>query len=145
VSNRNAARILREHGATACTDVTGFGLIGHLVEMTKASGTDATLDPGAVTLIDGAAALVREGIFSSLQPQNLRLRRAVREADRAAKHAAWPLLFDPQTAGGLLASVPAEQAAACLAALQAAGYAHAVDIGTVTAGDGSGEPITLLR
>lgn len=145
VSSRRAARLLREHGAGACTDVTGFGLIGHLLEMTRASGVDATLDPDAVPLLDGAAELVRAGIFSSLQPQNLRLRRAVREADRAARHPAWPLLFDPQTAGGLLAGVPSAQAEACIAALRASGYPLAARIGSITPRCESGAPIALQR
>jgi selenide, water dikinase len=143
VSNRGAAQILRAHGAGACTDVTGFGLIGHLVEMVRASDVDVTLDAGAVPLIEGAAEVVRAGIFSSLQPQNLRLRRAVREADKATKHAAWPLLFDPQTAGGLLAGVPPERVDACLAALRDAGYSRAAVIGRVAPRSDAAEPITL--
>jgi selenium donor protein len=59
VSNRDAARRLREHGAAACTDLTGFGLLGHLVEMTRPSGVDAELDLNALPLLDGAAECAR--------------------------------------------------------------------------------------
>jgi selenide,water dikinase len=130
-SNSAAARILRDHRASAATDITGFGLLGHLVEMVRASNVDATLALQSVPLLDGLAETVAAGIFSSLQPQNVRLRRAIRNLDEAAAHPLYPVLFDPQTAGGLLASVPAERAQACLAALQAAGYASAAIVGIV--------------
>src|SRR5215469_17712376 len=76
-----ASACLRRFGATSCTDVTGFGLIGHLVEMTKPSGVDVELDLAAIPLLEGARETVELGIFSSLQPQNLRLRRAVQDPD----------------------------------------------------------------
>ena len=131
VSNQSAASCLHRHGATACTDVTGFGLLGHLVEMTRASDADVQLDLQAVPLLDGAEQTVAAGILSSLQPQNVRLRRAVRNADTLTTHARYPLLFDPQTAGGLLASVPVDAASACLDELHQLGYAHAAIIGRV--------------
>jgi selenide,water dikinase len=131
VSNQAAAACLHRRGATACTDVTGFGLLGHLVEMTRASDADVQLDLQAVPLLDGAEQTVAAGILSSLQPQNVRLRRAVRNADTLTAHARYPLLFDPQTAGGLLASVPVDVAAACLDELHQLGYAHAAIIGRV--------------
>ncbi|MDP4623265.1 MAG: selenide, water dikinase SelD, partial [Hydrogenophaga sp.] len=121
-SNQAAAQVLRSHGATACTDLTGFGLLGHLVEMTRPSGVDAELSLGALPLLDGALDCVRAGIVSSLQASNGRLRSAVRNADAFAGDARVDLLFDPQTAGGLLASVPAAQAQACVQALVAQGY-----------------------
>jgi selenide, water dikinase len=130
-SNREAAAIFARHGARAATDVTGFGLIGHLIEMARASQVDVTLAIDRVPVLDGARATIAMGIFSSLQPQNVRLRRAIRDLDKAAAHPDYPLLFDPQTAGGLLASVPAGQAAACLAELDRAGYLEAAVIGFV--------------
>jgi selenide,water dikinase len=72
VTARAAADCFVGFGATACTDVTGFGLIGHLAEMTKSAGVDAQIDLASVPLLDGALETVRAGIFSSLQPQNLR-------------------------------------------------------------------------
>jgi len=130
-SSRVAAAILARHGARAATDVTGFGLIGHLVEMTRASQVDVTLALDRVPVLDGARATIAMGIFSSLQPQNVRLRRAIHDPDRAAAHPDYPLLFDPQTAGGLLASVPAARAESCVAELRGAGYRHAAVIGFV--------------
>jgi selenide, water dikinase len=142
-ANAKAADILRRHHAHAATDVTGFGLIGHLVEMVRASGVDVTLAPDRVVLLPGARESVALGIFSSLQPQNVRLRRAIREPDMAARHPLYPLLFDPQTAGGLLASVPIGEAEGCVAELRQAGYAAASVIGLVTARSGALEPIVL--
>ena len=113
-SNRAGAECLRRHAASACTDVTGFGLLGHLLEMVKASRVDAELDLGAVPLLAGAQTCIANGIASSLAPQNLRLRRAVRDHDQVAGDPRYPLLFDPQTAGGLLASVSADRAEACV-------------------------------
>jgi selenide,water dikinase len=142
-SNLEAARCLQQFGATACTDLTGFGLIGHLVEMTRASGVDAVIERESLPLLDGALETVKAGILSSLQPQNLRLRRAIRDIDAAARHPAYPLLFDPQTAGGLLAGVPAEQAGDCIKALQARGYRDAVIIGRIEPQSDEIEPIRL--
>ena len=144
VSNQAAATCLHRHGATACTDVTGFGLLGHLVEMTRASNTDVHLDLEAVPLLDGAGQTVAAGILSSLQPQNVRLRRAVRDPESLSEHARYPLLFDPQTSGGLLASVPAESATSCLDELHAFGYPQAVIIGRVERRATEAAPVQLI-
>src|SRR5262249_62398481 len=79
----------------------------------------------------------------SLQPQNVRLRRAIAELETVAKHPLYPLLFDPQTSGGLLAAVPLGKAEPCVAALRAEGYAAADVIGFVTERSAGLEPITL--
>jgi selenide, water dikinase len=144
VSNRAALPVLLAHGATACTDLTGFGLLGHLVEMTRPSGVDAELDLDALPLLDGAAETVAAGILSSLQAANVRLRRALKNQEAALKHPNYPLIFDPQTAGGMLASVPADRVEACLAALRATGYPQAVRIGSVLPPGEELEPIRLL-
>ena len=141
-SNRTSALCLRRHGASACTDVTGFGLLGHLVEMVKAtrdeSGDEdvmATLDLSRLPLLPGVEHCIRGGIFSSLQPANLRLKHGVaNEAEALADpaHATrYPVVFDPQTAGGLLASVPAASAQRCIEALRKIGFASAAVIGEV--------------
>ena len=143
VSNQLGAQCLREFGATACTDLTGFGLLGHLVEMTRPSGVDAEIDLGALPLLDGAQECVAAGIVSSLQSANVRLRRALRNQEAMVKHPRYPLIFDPQTAGGLLASVPAERAGACIVALRALGYSHTAAMGRILAQGDALEPITL--
>ena len=143
-SNREAARCLFGHGATACTDITGFGLLGHLVEMTRPSEVDVEIDLEALPVLEGALETMRLGVFSSLQPANVRLRRAIRDLDRASAHELYPLVFDPQTAGGLLASVPGDKADACLGALKGLGYGRAAIIGTVRPESNHLEPVTLI-
>ena len=132
-SNQTAAQTLRTFGATACTDLTGFGLIGHTVEMARPSGVQVVLDAAALPLLDGALECVQQGLLSSLHSANARQRHVVQNAPQAMAHPRWPLLVDPQTAGGLLASVPASTADDCLRALRAQGYPEAGAIGRVRA------------
>jgi len=129
-----AACCLLNHRATACTDVTGFGLLGHLLEMLRASGMDAVLDPGEIPVLEGALALLGRGITSSLHADNIAALAALGPA--AEMHQLAPLLIDPQTAGGLLAGVPVDYATACLAQLRARGYRAAL-IGRVSRLSGS--------
>jgi selenide, water dikinase len=143
-SSRRAAEILREHGAHAATDVTGFGLLGHLIEMIKASDVDVTLAIEHIPLLEGARETIGMGIFSSLAPQNVRLRRAIRDFETAARHPLYPILFDPQTAGGLLAAVSLGRAGSCVDALRGAGYAQASAIGIVSERSAAIEPVTLV-
>jgi selenide,water dikinase len=105
----DAARALVAAGAHACTDVTGFGLAGHLAEMIRASGNVAVdLHLDALPVLPGSVELFARGFASSLQPENLRARHLIDGMDRVSSHAKLPLLFDPQTAGGLLAALPSE-------------------------------------
>ncbi len=152
VSNREAAALAREHGAHAVTDVTGFGLAGHLLEMARASpGTQLKLDLDAVPLLDGALDLVAAGVLSSLQPDNLRLGHAVQLARRGnAQHAdkgmhalraaqqrdaRFALAFDPQTSGGLLVALPEHSAMLFLRALRDHGMRHAALVARVVQAD----------
>jgi selenide, water dikinase len=130
-SNQQAANVLRTYGASAATDVTGFGLAGHLIEILTPSGATAELDLNAVPILAGAQDTCAAGILSSLHPKNQRVKGEIEVGPRAAAHPNVPLLYDPQTAGGLLASVPAIQASDCIDDLRAAGYMDAAVIGTV--------------
>lgn len=143
-SNQTAADCLRKYEASACTDLTGFGLIGHLVEMTRASKVDARLVLDEIPVLDGAYETVRAGILSSLQPQNVRLKRAIDNIEESAAHPNYPLLFDPQTAGGLLAGVPAENVNACIAELKENNYLQACVIGEITPISDNESPIKLI-
>lgn len=127
------AEILVKHGATSCTDVTGFGLLGHLVEMCKGSNLAAVLDLDTLPILDGAEECLKLGITSSLQPANVRLSRAVANQDDVSSNPRYPLIYDPQTAGGLLAAVPAENAEACIEALKQGGYPATCVIGSTYA------------
>lgn len=142
-SNRLAAECLFKHGATACTDITGFGLLGHMVEMIKPSGVDVEVDLNALPIMDGALETVRMGILSTLQPANVRLRRAIKNIDEAAKSELYPLVFDPQTSGGLLASLPAKNTNLCISQLKDQGYSKSVVIGKVKQASHELEPVTL--
>ena len=143
VSSKAAAEVLRDHGAEAMTDVTGFGVAGHLGEMLAASGVGAALRLGQVALLEGAQEITRDGIVSSLYDSNLVWQEQI-EADGALKQtAAYQLLFDPQTAGGLLAGVPLERAPAALEALQLAGYPAAAVIGETLPVGPSGWRLTV--
>jgi selenide,water dikinase len=144
LSNRLAAECLFQHGATACTDVTGFGLLGHLIEMIRPSGVDVEINMSALPIMDGALETVRMGILSTLQPANVRLRRALRNQEQAVKSELYPLIFDPQTSGGLLASVPIESAESCITQLIEYGYPASRIIGRVTEQSGDIEPVTLV-
>jgi selenide,water dikinase len=144
-SNRRAAECLYAHGATACTDITGFGLLGHLVEMIKPSAVDVEIDLASLPLIDGALETVAMGILSSLQPANLRLRRAIANMEEVVTSPLYPLVFDPQTSGGLLASLPAQSTDACLQQLVKLGYRKAAVVGRVKAQGKQLEPVRLIR
>jgi selenide,water dikinase len=138
-SNRTAADCFSRHQATACTDVTGFGLLGHLLEMLRASpGVSAELFLPALPLLDGVQETFRAGIFSSLQGENSRSRNAIMNLDKAARAERFPVLFDPQTSGGLLAGVPARAARLCIDELHRDGCGDAAIIGAVVEGN-SGE------
>ncbi len=98
----------------------------------------------ALPLLDGALETVSAGILSSLQPQNVRLRRAITNAEDWSSHPSYALLFDPQTAGGLLASIPEEKADACLDGLRAQGYQSVVLVGRVKQRGTEDAAITLI-
>lgn len=145
LSNRQAAECLYQHGATACTDITGFGLLGHMVEMIRPSSVDVEIELQALPLIEGALQTVEMGLLSSLQPANVRLRRAIANQQAAASSPLYPLVFDPQTSGGLLASLPADKADECLQILYQSGYTQAAIVGRVKPEGEALEPVTLLN
>jgi selenide, water dikinase len=144
-SNGAAARAMRPFGPTAATDVTGFGLAGHLLEMLRAAGVTAELDLSRIPLYPMVAALARAGIASSLLPENSRLATSI-AGPVAPDSAVQAILFDPQTAGGLLIGVPEAQSTACLDAIRAAGVDDAAIVGRVVGVyDGVGPQLRLAH
>jgi selenide, water dikinase len=133
--------LLARHGCRACTDVTGFGLLGHLGEMIAASpAVRVALDWAAVPALPGALELLAAGVASSLAPANattLALLDGAVQLEGPGPHgpeaAHRALLIDPQTCGPLLAALPASHAAAALQELRAAGFGAAALIGRVLA------------
>jgi len=132
-SNGPAARAMIARRPSAATDVTGFGLAGHLGEMLRASKCSAVLDLAALPALPGAVGLLARGVRSTAHPENARARRAMLVEPEAGTRPALDLLFDPQTSGGLLLGISPDRSAAMLAALREAGDAHAAIIGVVTA------------
>ncbi|MBF2759872.1 MAG: selenide, water dikinase SelD [Ectothiorhodospiraceae bacterium AqS1] len=128
-SNHRAMRVLCEYGASACTDISGFGLLGHLTEMVRASRVGVEVEIAALPVLEGALDCFAAGISSTLHAQNIEGAMASCDIDEGFDDPLLPLLFDPQTAGGLLASIPEAQAEACVEALRKAGYEDAAIIG----------------
>ena len=135
-SNRSAAKIIRSHEASACTDVTGFGFAGHLFEMLggESSELGAQVHLNQVPELLGAKSVLERGITSSLQSANATALAAFEIAPELAGSAGVALLADPQTAGGLLAAIPAEHASRCVESLRHAGYTQAAAVGKLTDG-----------
>lgn len=131
-SNGAAAQVLKPH-ARAMTDVTGFGLAGHLLAMLEASGAGAQLFLDAIRALDGAERLIGSGIVSSIHAENAKAAAMIDARPGVLAGPRAQLLFDPQTAGGLLAGVAEADAGAVLEALREAGYEAAI-VGCVVEG-----------
>jgi selenide,water dikinase len=128
--------LLRHHGCRACTDITGFGLLGHLGEMLAASPASVAvqLDDEALPALSGALQLLEAGQASTLAPSNaaaLTLLEGRVQFSRGRDPARLGLLIDPQTCGPLLAALPAEAADAAVRSLRDAGFTAAAVVGRV--------------
>lgn len=141
--NLAAARVACEAGASAATDVTGFGLAGHLGEMLRASGVSAVLDVAALPALPGALELLARGLRSTSHAANERAGRGLAMTPEALAHPRLPLLFDPQTSGGLVFGLSPERAALALERLRAAGDDAATIIGSVAPARSDGSPIEV--
>ena len=137
--NYQASKVIYQSGAHACTDVTGFGLIGHLLEMMKDSDLSAYLEFHKIPVFEGVDEILQKGINSSLYPQNKAFLEMVDFHKQLPIHR---LLVDPQTSGGLLAAIPSDQADDCVKNLMAMGYEDAAIIGEVKERTGQ-YPVTL--
>ena len=137
LSNRDAAELGRQYGALAVTDVTGFGLLGHLLEMRADGDYQAVLMRNKIPLLEGAGDLLAAGIRSTLHPGN-RESLPIEMQDLAERE---PVLCDPQTSGGLLLVMPGDKALPLVAALAERGHQPAV-IGELRHAPG-GAPVTL--
>jgi selenide,water dikinase len=134
--NRIGADLAEIEAVHALTDVTGFGLLGHALEMARGSGLGIQIDGGRVPLLPGVEALVRDGVRTGASTRNWA--SYGEGVDLPADLSDWrrDLLTDPQTSGGLLVSVAADQAEAVLAQVRAAGFEAAEIVGRVVEGAG---------
>ncbi len=130
--NKTAAEVLRRFEVHACTDVTGFGLLGHVREMAVASSTDVAIDHRSVPIIAGANRLVGAGSVPGGSRNNRDFVEPHVEWDNAVSEVWRVLLCDAQTSGGLLASIPARQGDEAVRALHGAGVASAAVVGRFT-------------
>ncbi len=138
--NRDAAHAMTSVGVNGCVDVTGFGLLGHLRGMTRASGVSATVELGAIPFIPGAQALAEEGVAPGGTHRNLESLEPDVTWDDSVTDIQKLLLADAQTSGGLLISVPDDSTGALIEALEHHGVqTHAV-IGTIGASGQNGGP-----
>jgi len=135
--NRAASEVAVARGAGGCTDVTGFGLMGHLSEMTRASGVRVRLRAGDVPLLPGAAEAAALGKVPGGGKANRTFFAGYASYDPALPAETVALLNDPQTSGGLLFGVAADQLDRALDDLRAAGVAAAA-VGEVVAEDEAG-------
>ena len=119
--NKAASEAMVEVGANACVDVTGFGFLGHLRGMTRASGVSARVSLGAIPFIEGAVALAESGVAPGGTHRNLQSLEGDVSWDGAISDVEKILLADAQTSGGLLISVRPNKTAALLAALNERG------------------------
>ena len=123
-----AAEAMREFGVKAATDVTGFALLGHLWELACASNVTVELDAAAVPLIEGAFELASQGMLTSGDKTNREYVGGDVQIDPSVDENLVKLLFDPQTAGGMLIAISEDKADALLTILRK-NYPHARTIG----------------
>lgn len=135
--NKRASEIMTETGVSACTDVTGFGLLGHLREMVTASGVGARLFAARIPLVPETMDLIRAGAIAGGTHNNYRHLRDLVEWDESVSGEMRLALCDPQTSGGLLMAVSPEKKDRLLAALKREKEVPAAaEIGEVTAEPG---------
>jgi selenide, water dikinase len=142
--NREAAQLALARGASACTDITGFGLLGHLLEM-LAGELGARLELSQLPVLDGALEHLRAGRVSTMHAANVQSGGSILQHASSVDEARLQMLFDPQTSGGLLIAQPAESAQALCDALRRSGYGQAAIIGEVTAPKTDTPPTVVLE
>jgi selenide,water dikinase len=138
--NRIAAETAADFEIHAATDVTGFGLAGHALEMAKGAGLEFHVEFSALSVYAGAEAMYRRGMSTGSNDTNRELAMPYLAIERSLEPAEESLLFDPQTNGGLLFALPADQADALVSHLHQAGVNDAAVIGRV---DGPADGIAL--
>jgi selenide, water dikinase len=129
--NRTAATVMRQYPVHACTDITGFGLIGHLAEMMQGTGLGLKIAIERLPVIDVALGFAAMGIVPGGAHKNRSFRESLVDMDPSVDPAMQDIIYDPQTSGGLCIAVDPTSADALVDHLQSEGVEHAAIIGEV--------------
>lgn len=140
--NKDAAELMVELGAGAATDVTGFGLAGHLVEMAKNSGVDVDIRVAALPLYEGVARCIADGVMPGAVDRNQAY--TMRWVQIETTHPSLPVVFDPQTSGGLLVALSPENAERYVQAMRARGHRRTCIIGRVMERAGAASRVRMV-
>jgi selenide,water dikinase len=133
--NRRALEVALNFEVHACTDITGFGILGHSYEMARGSGVEIELIYDRLPFYPNARQMYQKGETTGSNKANRQLVAGHWETRKSLSSDGEELLFDPQTSGGLLLSLPESEADALVAALQEAGVVAAAPVGAVAAGE----------
>ena len=131
--NRKASEIMLEVGVNACTDITGFGLLGHVSEMIEGTDVGMVIDSAAVPFFPEAKELAGMGMIPGGLHRNRDFRKGMVDIAKSVPQYLEDILFDPQTSGGLLIAVPERKAPELLERLHREGVSEAAIIGEVAA------------
>ena len=135
--NDTASALMRTCPVHACSDVTGFGLLGHAFEMASGSGVTIVLEARALPLLPGARRLAQQGCLTGGCRRNRQYLKTKTSVDRSIPSDLVEIALDPQTSGGLLVALPADRAEAFVEELRAKGIDAAARIGHATAAQGA--------
>lgn len=138
--NRKAAEIMRDFSVHACTDITGFGLLGHACEMIEGSDTAMVIRSSQVPVFPGIREFAEMGILPAGLHRNRKYRLPMVEQDPACPEWLMDVLFDPQTSGGLFIALPAAEAVHMVEQMKGSGIHSASIVGDVVA-----EPLGMIR
>ncbi len=133
--NKAAAQVLADFSITACTDITGFGLLGHLAEMIAGAGVGVQLEPAAIPLLPGTMKYAAMGLVPAGAYNNRKYRQDMVAFPEGFDPVLRDILFDPQTSGGLLFGCQQEETATIIGRLHDVGVEDAAVIGSVTTAD----------
>jgi len=132
--NREAAGVMSAFSVSACTDVTGFGLLGHLAEMVCGSGVGVRIFSHQVPMIPEALEFASMGLVPAGAYRNKEFRESMIDVSETVQRSRQDVLFDPQTSGGLLISVNDHDSGKLVSALTDAGIDDAAEIGEIVSG-----------
>jgi selenide,water dikinase len=131
--NKRTAQIMRDYPVHACTDITGFGLLGHIAEMIVDAGVGVQIMADRLPVIPEALEFAKMGLIPAGAYKNLEFRQSMTEISSTIDRARQDILFDPQTSGGLLISLNASHAETLQKKLVAEGITFATIIGEIVA------------